>query len=421
MPGYERDRKGERVQEKRCVLYIEDDPKARVLLSKALSREFEVLTAQNGLEGLNTLQRRIPDIVLTDINLPDLSGEIVASRIRAIAGANIPIVAVTAHTDRQWKEKALTAGCIGFITKPVDTRTIANTIFEFLGGRSEHVSEGVRERAAAEMHDEMAQQLETVVRRLQEDNAELRNLEQAKTAFLTQVSHELRTPLTVINGYMQILHQRLHEDQTITDTHRELADMSVDGIRRLHNLMSEIVVMARLSINHLDVRRAPIRIGPVAMDAIQEFQQAFLDRNILFETAGEGWQLTVLADLTLIRMAMSNLLSNAIKFTPDGGRIMLWIEREKNMVHIAVADTGVGITAENLPLLFKPFYTTIDTTRGRTSKTQFMGMGMGLGLTIVTRIVEAHKGKIWAESAGYDEEQCPGSTFHILLPLMNLM
>src|SRR5205807_880728 len=105
---------------------------------------------------------------------------------------------------------------------------------------------------------------------------------------------------------------------------------------------------------------------------------------------------TLLGDSMLIRMALSNLLSNAIKFTPNGGKITMSAERENTSVHIKVTDSGIGISEEMMPLLFKPFFTAIDVSRGRTSKTQFMGMGMGMGLTVVTKVVEAHKGQLWA-------------------------
>jgi len=119
-------------------------------------------------------------------------------------------------------------------------------------------------------------------------------------------------------------------------------------------------------------------------------------------------------------MAFSNLLSNGIKFTPNGGKVTVGVEREGESLHIWFKDTGIGIHLDAMPLLFRPFYTNIDVSKGRTSKTQFMGMGMGLGLTIVTRIVAAHNGKLWAESPGYDEKLLPGSTFHLLLPIMEL-
>jgi signal transduction histidine kinase len=405
------------VPEKPFILYIEDDSNSRNLVSRVLNMSYEVQTAQNGLEGLTAIQRRLPDLVLTDLNLPDLSGEVIAARIRAMTEKPIPIVAITAQTDKAFKNRAMAAGCIGYITKPIDVATLPTAIESFLQGHVETIDEADHKRATQELQANMSEMLEATLRQVQEDNAALRNLDRVKTAFLTQVSHELRTPLTVLSGYVQMLHQMMVEGQPVTASHKEMSALAVDGTKRLHNLMNEIVVMARLASNQLDAHRAPLRIDDSAREAIEEYRGAFTERNITLDKTGEGWNEVLLADSTLIRMALSNLISNAIKATPDGGKITLSAAVEKDRVHITLQDTGVGIDPENLSLLFKPFFTTIDVSRGKTSKTQFMGMGMGMGLTIVTKIVETHRGQVWAESASHNEQTFPGSTFHLLLPL----
>ncbi len=405
---------------KPCVLYIEDDSHSRLLVQRILSVEFEVMTAQNALEGLSLLQRKMPDIVLTDLNLPDLSGEVIAARIRAMAHRPIPIVALTAQTDKKFRNRAIAAGCIGYITKPIEAGSLNQIVKEFLQGQIEVIDEHDHKRATAEIQADLTEQLEKTLRQVQEDNAALRNLERAKTAFLTQVSHELRTPLTVLSGYVQMLHQQLMKDEQVTTVHRDLSSATIEGVKRLNNMMNEIVVMARLASNQLDASKAPIHIDEPIQEAINEYQQAFVSRKLTLEKTGEGWQQALMADTTLVRMAMSNLLSNAIKATPDGGKITIRIQTETYHVHISISDTGVGIDPEHMSLLFKPFFTSIDVSRGKTSKTDFRGMGMGMGLTIVTKIIEAHRGQVWAESSGYDEQKFPGSTFHVLLPLPDL-
>jgi signal transduction histidine kinase len=408
------------VTKKPFVLYIEDDTTSRQLVQRILSIDYDVMTAQNALEGLSMLQRRLPDIVLTDLNLPDLSGEVIASRIRAISHRPIPIVALTAQTDKKFRNRAIAAGCIGYITKPIEAGSLSATVKEFLNGQIEVIEEADHKRATAEIQADLTEQLEKTLRQVQEDNAALRNLERAKTAFLTQVSHELRTPLTVLSGYIQMLNQQLMADQQVTNVHRDLSAASVEGVKRLTNIMNEIVVMARLASNQLDASRAPIHISDPVQEAMGEYTQALKQRNLTLEKSGEGWDQGLMADVTLVRMAVSNLLSNAIKATPDGGKITICVKSETYHSHVSVTDTGVGIDSDHMPLLFKPFFTSIDVTRGKTSKTEFKGMGMGMGLTIVTKIVEAHHGQIWAESTGYDEQKFPGSTFHMLLPLPDL-
>ncbi|MBO9308897.1 MAG: hybrid sensor histidine kinase/response regulator [Chloroflexi bacterium] len=404
--------------ERRTILYIEDDAHARNLVRKILQRDFEVLTARNGLEGLDILKQRTPDLVLTDLNLPDLSGEVIAARIRAIAGEALPIVAMTAHDEKQVRERALAAGCIGYITKPIDSRTLAAAIHDFLGGRIERLGDDEQRRATKEMQADLTSQLERTVRKLQEDNAELRNLERAKTAFLTQVSHELRTPLTVLSGYIQMLHQRLQADPRVDPSYVELANSAMAGVQRLHAVMNEVVVMARLAANQIDAFMSPVVVGTLAREAIEEYRPALERRRLRVEASGECWNQMIVADATLLRLAFSNLVSNAIKATPDGGGpITFHIGKQAEFLHVRVSDHGIGIQPDHLRLLFKPFYTSIDVNRGRTSKTDFMGMGLGIGLTIVARVVEAHNGRVWAESNGYDEQACPGATFHILLPI----
>jgi signal transduction histidine kinase len=121
-----------------------------------------------------------------------------------------------------------------------------------------------------------------------------------------------------------------------------------------------------------------------------------------------------------LHQALWNIISNAIKYTPDGGTITIDAEHlEDDVVHLWVKDTGVGIPTSELTHIFERFYVLEDTALHRSSKTAFKGGGLGLGLAVTKGIVEAHNGKVWAESEGQDEEKLPGSTFHILLPVGN--
>lgn len=119
------------------------------------------------------------------------------------------------------------------------------------------------------------------------------------------------------------------------------------------------------------------------------------------------------------------LVINAIKYTPDGGTItvsgVIVSPGEMNLpeggVEIIVADTGIGIKPEFLEVIFTKFYKTGELALHSTGKTKFKGSGPGLGLAITKGIVEAHGGRVWADSSGMDEETCPGSQFHVVLPL----
>jgi signal transduction histidine kinase len=141
-------------------------------------------------------------------------------------------------------------------------------------------------------------------------------------------------------------------------------------------------------------------------------------RQLVFELGAGLRKLPVIeGDPRRLHQALWNIVSNAIKYTPDNGTITIDGEVLDDTVHVWVKDTGVGIPPKELSHIFERFYVLEDVSLHRSSKTAFKGGGLGVGLSVSKGIVEAHSGKIWAESTGQDEETLPGSTFHILLPI----
>jgi signal transduction histidine kinase len=110
-------------------------------------------------------------------------------------------------------------------------------------------------------------------------------------------------------------------------------------------------------------------------------------------------------------------LYNAIKYTPDGGKIIIDGRRLPGFLEVTVCDTGIGIDPDDIQVIFEKFVRLGNTALHSSSKTNFKGGGPGLGLRIAKGILESHGGTIWVESPGYDEKECPGSTFHLLIPL----
>jgi len=121
-----------------------------------------------------------------------------------------------------------------------------------------------------------------------------------------------------------------------------------------------------------------------------------------------------------LHSAMSRIVGNAVKYTPDGGKISVSTQLKTNgtgqFVETIVTDTGVGVDLDKQKLIFDKFTTPENVALHSTSKTQFMGGGIGLGLTIAKGVIEAHNGRIWVESEGYDPDNLPGSKFFVLLP-----
>jgi signal transduction histidine kinase len=134
----------------------------------------------------------------------------------------------------------------------------------------------------------------------------------------------------------------------------------------------------------------------------------------------------VQVDLRRLHQILSHLLNNAIKYTPDGGEVLIegrvlsgghGPTGDGQFVELAIRDTGIGIAPEDRERIFEKFYRVGKSTLHSSGKVKFMGAGPGLGLPIARGLAEAHGGRLWAESPGHDEVNCPGSTFHLLLPV----
>jgi signal transduction histidine kinase len=131
----------------------------------------------------------------------------------------------------------------------------------------------------------------------------------------------------------------------------------------------------------------------------------------------DGSKQWLYVDPVRIMQAIRNILNNAIKYTPDGGKITIDGRTLPGLVEVTIADTGIGISLENQGAIFEKFGQLGDIDLHSSGKTKFKGGGPGLGLPISRGILEAHGGAVWVESDGYDEVNCPGATFHVLIPI----
>ena len=130
-----------------------------------------------------------------------------------------------------------------------------------------------------------------------------------------------------------------------------------------------------------------------------------------------GWDEMLFGDGERLYQAFCNIISNAIKYTPDGGLITITGRTLPGFIETIIRDTGIGIDPDNYSRIFEKFGHLGSVASHSSGKTNFKGGGPGLGLPITKGIIEAHSGAIWVESDGHDEVRCPGSSFHILLPL----
>lgn len=406
------------------ILYVEDDPACMLLVHRVLESEgFQVVTTADGLSATEFAVNEKPDLILMDINIGGLDGYEVATRLRSIAALNaIPIVAVTASTMDGDRERALAAGCNGYVSKPIDVDRFPDQVCQFLEGRSEEIeSTEEKTRILVEYSQKLVHRLEEKVRELEAANADLQRIDKMKSDFIVLAGHELRTPLTTIYGYAQMLlyHSEIPAESDGEGSPRSMLQHIIGAVQRLNKLFDEIRNVSLIDANNLDLVWEPVKLESLVRNAVENLADIGPTRNQQFEYEGLADLPIIQGDSQRLYHALWSIISNAIKYTPDGGRIRIigHLIQDEEMVYLSVQDTGVGIPKHELERIFDRFYVLEDTQLHHTSKTALKGGGLGLGLTVTRGIIEAHGGRVWAESEGYDEEQLPGSTFHILLPM----
>ena len=254
---------------------------------------------------------------------------------------------------------------------------------------------------------------------LKRTNERLTILDRTKSDFISIASHELKTPLTHIRGYTEILMEMSEGDTISPASVRQMTEAIIKGAKRLQEVVDAMLDVSLIEAEAFTIHPIPISLGYVLDKVIGGLEAAFKERRQMITTAGLETLPDVIADGTRLHQAFRNILLNSIKFTPDGGRIDVRarVISDGREVEIAFADTGIGIDPEHQELIFEKFYRVGDLNLHSSGQIKFKGAGPGLGLPIAKGIIEAHGGRIWVESAGYNEETCPGSTFYVVLPV----
>jgi two-component system sensor histidine kinase KdpD len=230
----------------------------------------------------------------------------------------------------------------------------------------------------------------------------LREADRLKTELLANVSHDLRTPLTSIKGYSTTIlrhYQKLTDDEK-RDFLKEI-DMASD---RLTELIENLLQLSKLEAGGFRMNKEPLAIDNLIANAMEDMQQKA--QSYKFALKSPKSLPLVEADPRRIRQVIDNLLGNAIKYSPDGTEISVICEVDDQSLSVHVKDQGVGIAANEIDKIFERFYQAASGTSSHKAG------GVGLGLAICKGIIEAHKGRIWAQS-----EIGKGSVFTFTLPL----
>ncbi len=259
--------------------------------------------------------------------------------------------------------------------------------------------------------------IESVSRELQETKTALERLDKSKSDFIAIAAHELKTPLTLIEGYMSMLRERMPEQDQESMAIILMKGMD-NGTRRLKEIIDDMIDISMIDNNLLSLNFQPIWMNRIVDVVVHEYEPIVHERDqTVVVNSFPGYDEMFYGDSERLYQAFRNLYSNAIKFTPDGGKIIIGGRKLPGFLEITLEDTGIGIDPENQLAIFEKFGRIGNVSLHSSGKTKYKGGGPGLGLPITKGIIEAHGGAIWVESEAYDEVNCPGSVFHVLIPL----
>ncbi len=216
------------------------------------------------------------------------------------------------------------------------------------------------------------------------DVTEIRRIEMVRRDFVANASHELKTPLTAMRGFAETL----LEDDLPDDLRRNWLSSIRANTVRLQRLVDDLLDLSRLESGGWMAKKEPVEIGPLAEDIMAEVGQMARERDLSLKARGNA---LVVADPQGVEQVLKNLVDNAIRYTPEGGKIRVYIDDLGDMGKVTVRDNGPGIPTSALPRIFERFYR-VDPARSRAEG------GTGLGLAIVRHLVHAMGGEVWAES-----------------------
>jgi signal transduction histidine kinase len=275
----------------------------------------------------------------------------------------------------------------------VGAAVIAVLVLARLAGLVRAVERAHAAERAARSRAEWSEQL------LADQNERLRELDRVKDEFVTLVSHELRTPLTSIMGYLDLLEE---ETDGLSEEQRRFLAVVERNAERLARLVEDLLFVARLQAGGLELGSGEVELAAVAEKSVEAARPDAVLKRVELVLEAKSSKLT--GDRLRLGQVLDNLVSNAVKFTPEGGRVTVRVSDGADGTLLEVADTGLGIPADEQERLFERFF------RASTAATHAVP-GTGLGLTVVKAIVEAHGGTIAVAS-----EVGRGTTVRVNLP-----
>lgn len=357
------------------ILVVDDTAEnLRLLASMLGAHGYEIRPVTSGRQALQAAERDPPDLVLLDINMPQMNGYDVCVALKASERCrDVPVIFLTALGDVNDKIRAFAVGGVDYITKPFQV---------------EEVLARVRTHIA----------LHRVTRDLERSYQRLSELEKLRDDLVRMVVHDMRSPLMVVAGHLQLLRSNTHD---VLGEHAFDLEAALQGTRALSVMTEDLLDVSRLESGKLELDRQPTDLGVLASEVCRSL--AVLDDARVIEVeVGDAPPLA--CDRGLIRRVLENLVVNAVKHTPAGGRVKVALAATATGVRVAVIDEGKGVPVEARTRIFEKFETLAARREQRYHS-------VGLGLAFCKLALEAHGGSI-----GVDSAEPRGSVFWFELP-----
>ena len=362
------------MSKKSTILVIDDEETMRDACQQVLSKNgYDTETSADGADGLRKVRELTPDLVLVDLKMPGISGMEVLEKIGKIDSTIICIV-ITGYATIESAVEAMKRGAYDFLPKPFTPDELRIII-----------KRGLERRKLA---------LESLSLR--------REKEKIEKNFISMVSHELRRPLIDVQEYLEVVRGGI--TGKLTPPQKEMLEKASGQINTLLVLIKDWLDMSRIEAGRVLENVEPLDLSQILHKTVDLLREKIKNKKITLEVNIPAHLPLIKGEKLSIERVFTNLIHNAIDYNREEGRISVKAKEEGECVVIEVSDTGIGIPQKDIPFVFDEFF------RVKNKKTRHI-TGSGLGLSIVKKIVEAHRGSIEVRS-----EEGKGSTFTVFLP-----
>ena len=371
-------------------ILIVDDEEVNVKLIKGMfaPENYNLISASSGSEALSMLAPNRPDLILLDVMMPEMDGFETCRTIKLDKNTRtIPVLMVTALSEKEHRLKALDCGADDFLSKPVDKTELKIRVKSLL--------------RIKEYHDELIERYEEIEKK----NVQLHELEEFKDGLLHMIVHDLNNPLSAISGNIELL---LLDKENFNKTQSVAAANCLSSCQDLKEMVKQLLDINKMENKKLQLNKEETDLASLIDDTLNKLLERVEEKQISINFVHANGISTIPIDSCLIRRVVSNLIDNGIRHTPKGGHIEVSyvLEKSKNNLCVSIRDTGMGLDAAYHQKIFNKFEQVKLKRRGVSVGTA------GLGLAFCKLAVEAHGGLIWVESEGEGK----GSTFRFTIP-----